>query len=129
LLALLQFFLAPYIISILVLENVLPDAGFHKRATFSTLNVGLVGTGKQTRATCVAKSGTNRSVIHNALCSLGYRHIENSDDMFHLALIYDQSRCSIFPNVLARYSLGVLFEQLIVRLIGLHFVRTMFEQF
>jgi hypothetical protein len=34
-----------FIISIAVLENVPPDAGLQKRATFSTLNVGLVGTG------------------------------------------------------------------------------------
>jgi hypothetical protein len=30
-----------WIISIAVLENVPPDAGFQKRAIFSTLNVGL----------------------------------------------------------------------------------------
>jgi hypothetical protein len=35
-------------------------------ATFSTLNVGLAGTGNRTRATCVASSGTNRSAIHYA---------------------------------------------------------------
>jgi hypothetical protein len=34
-------FLTPFIISIAVLENVPPDAGLQKRATFSTLNVGL----------------------------------------------------------------------------------------
>jgi hypothetical protein len=63
-LALLQFFLTHFIISIAVLENVPPDAGLQKRDTFSTLNVGLAGTGNQTLATCVARSGTNRSAIH-----------------------------------------------------------------
>jgi hypothetical protein len=66
-LALLQFFFIHFFISIAVLENVLPDAGLQKRATFSTLNVGLDGTGNQTRSTCVASSGTNRSAIHYAL--------------------------------------------------------------
>jgi hypothetical protein len=50
-------FLAHFIISITVLENVPPDAGLQKRATFSTLNVVLAGTGNQTRATCAASSG------------------------------------------------------------------------
>jgi hypothetical protein len=56
----------PFIISIAVLENVPPDAGLQKRATFSTLNVGLAGTGNQTRATCVASSVARRSAIHYA---------------------------------------------------------------
>jgi hypothetical protein len=55
------------IISMAVLENQPPDAGLHKRATFSTLNVGLSGTGNRTLATCVASSGSNRSAIHYAL--------------------------------------------------------------
>jgi hypothetical protein len=54
------------IIPIAVLESVPPE----KRATFSTLNVGLDGTGNQTRATCVASSGTNRSDIHYAYSGL-----------------------------------------------------------
>jgi hypothetical protein len=41
-----------------------PDAGLQKRATFSTLNIGLAGTGNQTRATCVASSVVTRSAIH-----------------------------------------------------------------
>jgi hypothetical protein len=45
LLALLQFFLAYYIISIAVLENVPPNSVLQKRNTYSTLNVGLAGTG------------------------------------------------------------------------------------
>jgi hypothetical protein len=49
-----------------VLENVPPEAGLQKRASFCTLNVGLAGTGNQTQATCVASSGTNRSAIHYA---------------------------------------------------------------
>jgi hypothetical protein len=52
-----------FIISIAVLENVPPDTGLQKRATFSTLKVGLAGTGNRTRATYVASSGTNRSAI------------------------------------------------------------------
>jgi hypothetical protein len=59
-------FLTYFIISIAVLENVPPDAGLQKRATFSTLYVGLAGTGNWTRATCVASSGTNRSAIYYA---------------------------------------------------------------
>jgi hypothetical protein len=59
-------YLTHIIILIAVLENVPPDAGLQKRATFSTLNVGLAGTGNQTRATCLASSGTNRSAIHYA---------------------------------------------------------------
>jgi hypothetical protein len=43
-------FLTHFIISIAVPENVPPDTGLQKRATFSTLNVGLAGTGNQTRA-------------------------------------------------------------------------------
>jgi hypothetical protein len=63
----LRFALLTYfIISISVLENVPPDAGLQKRATFSTLNLGLAGTGNQTGATCVSSSGTNRSAIHYA---------------------------------------------------------------
>jgi hypothetical protein len=58
--------LTHFIIAIAVLENVPPDAGLQKIATFSTLNVGLAGTGNQTRATCMASSGTNRSAIHYA---------------------------------------------------------------
>jgi hypothetical protein len=53
-----------FIISIAVLEKVSPDAGSQKRATFSTHNLGLAWTGNQTRATCVASSGTSRSAIH-----------------------------------------------------------------
>jgi hypothetical protein len=46
--------LTHFIISIAVLENVLLDAGLQKRATFSTLNVGLAGTGNQTTALTTA---------------------------------------------------------------------------
>jgi hypothetical protein len=58
--------LTHFIILIAVLENVLPDAGLQKRATFSTLNIGVAGTGNQTRAACLASSGTIRSAIHCA---------------------------------------------------------------
>jgi hypothetical protein len=37
--------LSHFIISIVVLEDVPPDAGLQKRDTFSTLNVGLAGPG------------------------------------------------------------------------------------
>jgi hypothetical protein len=50
--------------AIAVLENVPPGAGLQKRSNFSTLIVGPAGTGDQTRATCVAGSGNNRSAIH-----------------------------------------------------------------
>jgi hypothetical protein len=57
--------LTHFIISIAVLENT--NVGLQKRDTFSTLNVGLAGTGNRTRATCEASSGTNRSAIHYTL--------------------------------------------------------------
>jgi hypothetical protein len=50
--------LTHFIISIAVLENVPPDAGLQKRATFSTLNVGLAGIGNRTRATWQAAALT-----------------------------------------------------------------------
>jgi hypothetical protein len=56
-----------FIISIAELENVPPDAGVQKRATFFTLIVGLAGTGNRIRATCEASSSTNRSAIHYAM--------------------------------------------------------------
>jgi hypothetical protein len=59
-------YLTHFLISIAVLENVPPDAGLQKRATFPTLNVGLAGTRNRTRATCVASSATNHSAIHYA---------------------------------------------------------------
>jgi hypothetical protein len=58
--------LTHFIFSIAVLENVPPDAGLQIRDTFSTLNIGLAGTGNRTQATCVASSGTTRSTIHYA---------------------------------------------------------------
>jgi hypothetical protein len=58
-----------FIISIAVLKNVRPGAGLQKRATFSTLNVGLARTGNWTRATYVASSVARRSAIHYALTS------------------------------------------------------------
>jgi hypothetical protein len=59
-------FLTYFLISIAVLENQPPDAGSQKRASFSSLNVGLAGPGSQTQVACVASSGTNRSAIHYA---------------------------------------------------------------
>jgi hypothetical protein len=59
-------FITHFIISIAVLENVPPDAGLQKRATFSTLNVGLAETRNQTQATCVAGTVARRSAIHYA---------------------------------------------------------------
>jgi hypothetical protein len=58
--------LTHFIISIAVLENVPPAAGLQKSASFSSLSVGLAGTGNQTRATCVASSVTIPSAIHYA---------------------------------------------------------------
>jgi hypothetical protein len=61
LLAILQKKLTHFIISIAVLENVPPDGGLQKRATFSTVNIGLAGTGNRPRATCLrGKQGTKR---------------------------------------------------------------------
>jgi hypothetical protein len=59
-----------YIISIAMLENVPPDAGLHKRATFSTLIVGPAGTGDRTRATCVAS--LNPIVLFETVCRLRF---------------------------------------------------------
>jgi hypothetical protein len=39
--------------------NVPPDTGLQKRATFSTLIIGLARTGNRTRANCVAGSGAS----------------------------------------------------------------------
>jgi hypothetical protein len=52
------FFLSNYTVQLQCLQRA-PDAELQKRATFSTLIVGLAGTGNRTRATCVAGSGTN----------------------------------------------------------------------
>jgi hypothetical protein len=71
---LLQSFLTHFIISIAVLENV-PLSRVTEKSNFSTLNVGLAGTGNQTRATRMAGSVSRRSVIHYAsprrLCLAG----------------------------------------------------------
>jgi hypothetical protein len=66
LLAQMQKKISHFIILIAVLENVPPDAGLQKRATFSPLNVGLARTGNQTHATCEASSVARRSAIHYA---------------------------------------------------------------
>jgi hypothetical protein len=55
--------------------NVPPDAGIQKRANFSTIIVGLSGTGDQTRASKVAGSGTNRSAIHYDSFPAGYNSL------------------------------------------------------
>jgi hypothetical protein len=55
---------------------VIPFYNLNCSATFSTLNVGRAGTGNQTRATCVASSGTNRSAIHYATGFLSCSHLE-----------------------------------------------------
>jgi hypothetical protein len=54
-----------FIISIAVLENV-PLSRVTEKSNFSTLNVGLAGTGNRTRATCMAGSVSRRSAIHYA---------------------------------------------------------------
>jgi hypothetical protein len=52
-----------------------PDAGLQKRATFSTLIVGLAGPGDQTWATCVAGSRTSRSAIYyNSIQNIPCKH-------------------------------------------------------
>jgi hypothetical protein len=80
--------LTHFIISIAVLENVSPGTGLQKRATFSTLNVGLAGTGNQTRATCVASSGTNRSAIHYAYDSHAFKQVQyNATNLQCLAFV------------------------------------------
>jgi hypothetical protein len=53
-----------------VLENAPPDVGLQKRATFSTLNVGLAMTENQTLSTSVASSVARRSAIHYAFSNL-----------------------------------------------------------
>jgi hypothetical protein len=58
-------FLTDFIISIAVLENV-PLSRVTEKSNFSTLNVGLAGTGNRTRATCMAGSVSRRSAIHYA---------------------------------------------------------------
>jgi hypothetical protein len=80
--------LTHFIISIAVLDNVPPDAGLQKRATFSTLNVGLARTGNQTRATCVACCGTNRSAIHYA-----FKHINLQCFLYFSCTQVERSKC------------------------------------
>jgi hypothetical protein len=64
--------LTHFIISIAVLENV-PLSRVTEKSNFSTLNVGLAGTGNQSRATCMAGSVSRRSAIHyvfgNCFCA------------------------------------------------------------
>jgi hypothetical protein len=48
-----------------MLENV-PLSRVTEKSNFSTLNVGLAGTGNLTRATCMAGSVSRRSAIHYA---------------------------------------------------------------
>jgi hypothetical protein len=43
-----------------------------EKSYFSTLNVGLAGTGNRTQATCLAGSVTRRSAIHYALVVFGH---------------------------------------------------------
>jgi hypothetical protein len=66
-------FLTYFIISIAVLENVPPGAGLQKRATFSTLNVGLAWTfesnpghlrGKHAAAALTAKPSTTPDIAY-----------------------------------------------------------------
>jgi hypothetical protein len=60
--AIAHFYLVMILIAVLV--NVPPDAGFQKKANFSTLNVGLARTWYQTPDNCVTGSGSYRSAIH-----------------------------------------------------------------
>jgi hypothetical protein len=63
--------LTHFIISIAVLENVPPWGRVTEKSHFSTLNVGLSGTGNQTKATCLAGSVARRSAIHyGRVCSM-----------------------------------------------------------
>jgi hypothetical protein len=64
--------------------NVLPDAGLQKRANFSTLIVGLAGTGNRTRATCVAGTGTNCSAIHYDSPELAFVSFSNLKGIYSL---------------------------------------------
>jgi hypothetical protein len=87
-------YLTQFRISIALLEHVLPDAGLQKRTTFSTLNVGLAGTGNQTRATCVAGSVAKRSANHYV--SIHFSHLSNAffPVPFHPTLCCIPSCCS-----------------------------------
>jgi hypothetical protein len=60
-----------FIISIAVLENV-PLSRVTEKSNFSTLNVGLAGTGNRTRATCMAGSVSRRSAIHYASAEIDF---------------------------------------------------------
>jgi hypothetical protein len=64
LLLLLLFFSKLYSAIAVLAINEHPDADLQKRTNFSTLMVGLSGTGDQTQATCVACSGDRLSAIH-----------------------------------------------------------------
>jgi hypothetical protein len=68
--------LTHFIISIAVLENV-PLSRVTEKSNFSTLNVGLAGTGHRTRATCMAGSVFRRSAIHYASYQKNYTQSKN----------------------------------------------------
>jgi hypothetical protein len=96
---LLQFFLSNYIVKLQCLQRA-PDAGLQKRATFSTIIVVLAGTGNQTRATCKAGSGTNRSAIH-----------------YNFEIVFQTAECclelgSVPKPSLLEHLLGKLLEQI-----------------
>jgi hypothetical protein len=58
-------FLSNYTVQLQCLQCT-PGRRVTEKSHFSTLNVGLAGTGIRTQATCLAGSGTNRSTIHYA---------------------------------------------------------------
>jgi hypothetical protein len=62
-------FLNHFIISIAVLENE-PISRVTENSNFSTLNVGLAGTGNRTQATCMAGSVSRRSAIYYAAVTI-----------------------------------------------------------
>jgi hypothetical protein len=65
-----------------------PDAGLQQRANFSSLIVGLDGTGDRTWATCEAGSNTNRSAIHYDIRYDTSRYTKQSIMVLYLATIF-----------------------------------------
>jgi hypothetical protein len=61
-------FLSNYTVQLQCLQRA-PGCRVTEKCHFSTLNVGLAGTGNQTQATCLAGSVSRRSAIHYAILS------------------------------------------------------------
>jgi hypothetical protein len=81
-------FVSNYTVQLQCLQRV-PGHRVTEKCHFSTLNVGLAGTGNQTQATCLAGSVSRRSAIH-------YNY--NSDPVSHPS-IFQNARCRLLLHL------------------------------